>query len=159
MVSEFPDQVSGFIVVPIVLSPHSSKSPVYHTLYLKKHEVRLNRKSTAAAADSDDDDADQADRTVFVVNLPAITTFGHIKSLCQDIAGVIAEDFVFDVGNTGKIVLVDKTSALRLVSKAKQLYKLEQQVSWTSKNLTTSSYGLKSKFFFFFFLLLSLIPF
>lgn len=141
MVSAFPDQISGFTVVPVVISP-AGEDTVYHTIYMKKHEVRHNRK--AAAADDDDDEEDENERTVFAVNLPAITTFEHIKNLCQSIAGVLVEDFKVDIGNTGKIILVDRTSAQRLVAKAKQMHKLEKPVSWTSN--TSGSYGLKSKY-------------
>ena len=155
MVAEFPDQVNGYIVVPVIISSQtkttSTDSPVYHTLYLKKHEVRRTKNQQADnEAGSDDEDAEEQDlaqRTVFVVNLPAITTFDHIKTLCQDAAGVIAEDFKFDVGgNTGRIVLVDKASAARLISKAKHFHKLDKKrepLVWNSKN--SNSYGLKSK--------------
>lgn len=149
MVSEFPDQVNGFIVVPVVFSSSAStassanqKNPVYHTLYLKKHEARPRRSKGSAGADSDaddDEDEERASRTVFVVNLPILTTFNHIKNLCQQVAGVLVEDFEADQqGSTGRIVLVDKTAAGRLISKAKQAYKLEKQIMWTSKSLTNS---------------------
>lgn len=155
MVSEFPDQVNGFIVVPVVFSSSSSsaaptstpqKNPVYHTLYLKKHEARPLRRakgSAGADSDADDDDEERASRTVFVVNLPILTSFNHIKNLCQQVAGVLVEDFEVDQqqggGSTGRIVLVDKTAAARLISKSRQAYKLEKQIRWTSKGLTNSA--------------------
>lgn len=141
-VPDFPDQVSGFTVVPVVISP-PGEDKVYHTLYMKKHEVRHNSKN-AGAADDDDDEEDEATRTVFVVNAPVTTTYDHIKNLCQSIAGVLVEDYKPDIRNTGKIILVDKASALRLVSKAKQVHKLEKPLTWTSK---TAVYGHKSMYY------------
>lgn len=113
----FPEQVGGFTVVPVALND-DKKSPIYHVIYLKKNEARQR---------DEDDDMDTAERTIYAVNLPVSTTLEHIKALCQDISGAIVEAFIPEAGNRGQIILVDKASCVRLISKAKKLHKLEKE--------------------------------
>ncbi|KAF5095526.1 hypothetical protein D0Z00_003101 [Geotrichum galactomycetum] len=100
---DFPDQINGFIVAPVILSAQDNKdpSPVYHTLYLKKHQTKRT------AAPTDDDEDDEGDRTVFAANLPILTSFENIKKFCSTVADVLVEDFVKDpnIPNAGKIIL------------------------------------------------------
>lgn len=136
---EFPDQINGFIVAPVILSAQDNKdpSPVYHTIYLKKHQFKRT------TAPTDDDEDDEGDRTVFAANLPILTSFENIKKFCNAVADVLVEDFVKDpnIPNAGKIILVDKSAANRFIAKSKTLYKLKDRIFWnaTSNNNNNSN--------------------
>lgn len=127
-----PDQMNGYLVIPIALN-QDKKSPVYHILYIKKHEAKNTLK--------DSPEVDNSGRIIYAVNLPISTTISNIKELFQDIAGVIVEDFRPEIGNRGQIILVDKASCTRLLSKAKQLYKLETDpICWHDDNTKPFGY-------------------
>lgn len=135
----FIDQINGFTVVPVILNDDKT-SPVYHVLYMKKHQTRKNKNDNE---DDDNDFMDFSERTVYVVNLPVITTFEQIKSLFQDMAGVIVEHYFPEPGSKGQVVLVDKASCNRLLSKAKQAHKLEKNLMWSKvpENEVLKYYG------------------
>lgn len=134
---QFPDQINGFIVVPVILSAQDDKdpSPVYHTLYLRKHQAKR------VATSVEDDEEDEGDRTVFVANLPILTSFENIKIFCTTVADVLVEDFVKDtnIPNAGKIILVDKSAANRLIAKSKNLYKLKDRIYWNNSNSSNNN--------------------
>lgn len=122
MKQTFPEQVSGYTVVPVLLA--NDTNPVYHVIYMKKHQVR----------NQDDPDMELAERTVYAANLPISTTLKHIKSVCQEISGGIVEAFIAEEGNRGQIIFVDKASCLRFISKAKAVHRLEKEVKWESED-------------------------
>ncbi|VVT43503.1 uncharacterized protein SAPINGB_P000015 [Magnusiomyces paraingens] len=113
----FPEQINGYTVTPVSLSKEK-KNPVYHVIYLKKHDM----KSLV------DNEHSEEGRVVYAVNLPISSSIDQIKSFCQDVAGVIVEDYRPETGNRAQIVFVDKASCSRFLSKAKQLYKLDKDV-------------------------------
>lgn len=128
----FPEQVGGFTVVPVALN-NDKKSPVYHVIYLKKHDVPRHSE--------EDPDIDISERTVYAVNIPSSATFDNIKSMCRDIADVIVEDFRPEVGNRAQIILIDKASCNRLLSKAKSLHKLEKKpITWIGVKSAPTGY-------------------
>lgn len=125
----FPEQISGYIVVPVALNSEK-KSPVYHVIYLKKHEIK-----------DEGFENPEAGRVAYAVNLPVTTSIDHVKSFCQDLAGVIVEDFRPEAGNRAQIVLVDKVSCTRLLSKAKQIHKLDKEpLVWSGSDSTATGY-------------------
>lgn len=108
---------------------------MYHTLYLRKHQAKR------VATSVEDDEEDEGDRTVFVANLPILTSFENIKKFCSTVADVLVEDFVKDINipNAGKIILVDKSAANRLIAKSKNLYKLKDRIYWNISNSSKSN--------------------
>lgn len=108
---------------------------MYHTLYLRKHQAKR------VATSVEDDEEDEGDRTVFVANLPILTSFENIKIFCTTVADVLVEDFVKDtnIPNAGKIILVDKSAANRLIAKSKNLYKLKDRIYWNNSNSSNNN--------------------
>lgn len=133
----FPDQINGFLVAPVVLRS-SDQSPVYHTIYIKRHQAKQR-----LANDTDNDDDDQDERTIFAVNLPSLTTFAHVKQFCLKVADVLVEDFISDpnIPNTGRIILVDKPATVRMIAKLKPLYKQPSNAPVWSPGSDAPKYG------------------
>ncbi|CAN6604363.1 ribosomal RNA-processing protein 7 [Trichomonascus vanleenenianus] len=123
---KIPDQISGYITLPIKVGS-KNKEPVYHVIYLKKHQSK-----------------DKAnDRTVFAVNLPIDTTYDHIKQLCQSLGNTLPEEFTPIPGTTrAQIVMVDKSSCNRLLSKAKNHTTGNDAIVWPKPEANGSAYYL-----------------
>jgi len=97
-----PDQINGYYPVPILVR---DEPRIFHVIYVRKHHAR---------GENGDDN------TVFAVNLPVDTRRENIKSLCQALGNTILGDFEPDAKHRrGLIVLVDKASCTRFLSKAK----------------------------------------
>ncbi|ANB15234.1 Rrp7p [Sugiyamaella lignohabitans] len=133
MTLELPDQINGFIPIPLLVRESTSDTePVYHILYAKKHQTHKTGSTD-----------NTTDRTIFITNLPVDASHSSIKSLCHFLGNTILESFIPEKNyNRGLVVLVDKASCSRFLTKAKQ----QNPVPWSPQEPTGSeAYYLKNR--------------